>query len=856
METATPMLRQYHEIKSRHKDAILFFRLGDFYEMFFDDAKQASSILDLVLTSRGSDTSGKIPMCGIPYHSSDNYIAKLIKAGQKVAICEQIEDPAVAKGIVKRDVIRVITAGTYLDEATDARYLLSLYMDSRFRGNDNQIQFGVAFVDTCGGAIYSNALTGHQAIELIAKLPIYECVYPESSDEAIKNFLAHPLLKARNMALSPVGDWSFNSELARKNLCDHFGVHSLKGFGIDDLPSAQAASGALLEYLKHTNKQPLKHINKISLYAHDEYVFISPAAHYGLEMESLLKTLDLTLTPMGRRAFRFWLYHPLKDVAAIQQRQEAVTWMKDHPRLVEKLGECLKNLPDLEKALSRLACNCSSVKDLLALRQGFLRAPLIQEILNGFPTKAFGNDRLLMVEDLPVLRELLTKTINPDVPLAKPEGKIVQTGIDHELDELRGLQDNGRQWLANYQAQEIKRTGISSLKVGFNNVFGYYIEITKTHQKAAPDNYIRKQTLANGERYITPELKEYEEKFLFAQDKILAIERRILSQIEKALLDETMAIHRFCQQIAFIDCLWSLSQLACWPGYVMPIINHDDVINIKDGRHPVVEKTVADNFTANDTLLDCHANQLIILTGPNMAGKSTYIRQTAILVIMAQMGAPIPASSATIGIADKIFARIGAHDEIAKGQSTFMVEMTETADLLNNLTPRSLIILDEIGRGTSTSDGLSLAWALAEYMHQQKVRTLFATHFHELVGLAEKFEGIKNYNVAVKEWKDKIIFMHKIVPGGSDDSYGIYVAKLAGIPEAVIKRSKEILSELELGSALPKTKTEKQMNLFAPTVNPVMEDIKEELSKLDVNGLTPIEALRKLDEIKKKLHER
>lgn len=838
--TATPMLKQYLEIKARHTDAILFFRLGDFYEMFFEDAKTASSILDLVLTSRGQESTGKIPMCGIPYHSAENYIAKLIKAGLKVAICEQVEDVSSAKGIVKRDVIRIVTAGTYLDDSADSRYILSLI--------SNGDHFGVAFIDSCGGTILANTFTQQETVELLAKLPIYECVYPQAQEEHIRHWLDHPSIKQKNLCLSPYGDWAYNADLAKKSLNTHFATHSLKGFGIDEQPLTISACGALLEYLKTVSKKPLHHIDKISLYTQSDYVFISPAAHYGLELDSLLKTLDQTQTPMGKRHFRFWLYHPLKDVSAIIKRQEAAQALQQQSSAQVQLHDTLKNLPDLEKALSRLSNGSSSVKDILAIRQSLLRVPLIAEIV--LPL----SNNLLHIDDLTDLRELLVKTINPDVPLAKPEGKIIQQGVDAALDELRNIMENGKEWLANYQAEQIKLTGINSLKVGFNNVFGFYIEISKANQKNAPINYIRKQTLVNGERFITPELKEYEEKFLSAQDKILAIERRILATVETAILDKSMGLHALCEQIARIDCLLSISRTANWDQYIFPQVNESYILDIKDGRHPVVEKNVTDTFIANDTLLDTEDHHLIILTGPNMAGKSTYIRQTAILMIMAQTGMAIPASSATIGYADKIFTRIGAHDEISKGQSTFMVEMTETADILNNLTARSLVILDEIGRGTSTSDGLSLAWGLAEHMHAKRVRTLFATHFHELVALADQFTGIKNYNVAVKEWKDRIIFMHKIVPGGSDDSYGIYVAKLAGIPESVIKRSKEILAELEIGTPSPSVKKPSaQLNLFTPTVDVAAQEIREALEGLDINTLTPIEALKKLDELKKRL---
>jgi len=839
METAaTPMVKQYQEIKSRHQDCILFFRLGDFYEMFFEDAIQASSILDLVLTSRGQDGSGKIPMCGIPYHSADNYIARLIKSGKKVAICEQVEDTATAKGLVKRDVIRVITAGTYLDDATDCRWLLSL-APCKDGG------FGFACSNTTSGTLLTNTIKNlHQAVELLSKLNVAECIFPQSQSTRIHELLSHPLLKLKNILLTDYHDWCFNADMAKKTLCNHFGVLNLNGFGIDDMPTSQSACGALLEYMRQTSKTELKHINQIAIYAHDEYVFISPAAHYGLELDAVLKSLDLTTTPMGRRLFRFWLYHPLKDIIALQERQAAISILNTNIQHAQMLSERLALMPDLEKALTRISGRCAGIKDILNLRQGLLRAPLIQEIL------AQINHPLLAINDLPSLRSLLSQTINADVPLGKPEGKIIAPGIDPELDELRSLAENGRQWLLSYQAEQIKLTGINSLKVGFNNVFGYYIEISKAQQKSVPATFIRKQTLINAERYITPELKIYEEKILTAQDKILTIEKRILSSIEEQILSNAQQLQLYAQQIALIDCLLSLQKLYQRDGYILPTLNHDDAIDIKDGRHPLVEKSV-NGFTPNDTVLNTTDQHLIVLTGPNMAGKSTFIRQSALLIILSQMGSPIPAKEAIIGICDKIFTRIGAHDDIAKGQSTFMVEMTECAHILNNLTPRSLVILDEVGRGTSTSDGLSLAWALAEYMHAQKVRTLFATHFHELVELAQQHEGIKNYNVAVKEWKDKIIFLHKIIPGGSDDSYGIYVAKLAGIPTSIIKRSKEILSEIEIGTSSPFRNSQQQLNLFSPENNAVAQEINHKLRSININEVTPLEALKILDDLKK-----
>ncbi len=850
MEKTTPMLKQYHSIKAKHKECILFFRLGDFYEMFYEDAKVASSILDLVLTSRGKDNAGKIPMCGIPYHAADNYIAKLIKAGQKVAICEQVEDPSASKGIVKRDVVRTITSGTFIDDqSNDSRYLLAL--------SPNKTAIGIAFIDTATGTIHTNQYPDpYKTIELIAKLPVYECIFPEADEEKVKSMFDHPILKSKRIALSSYQDWCFNSDIAKKTLCEHFATHNLRGFGIEDLNLAQSSCGGLLEYLKQMNRQPLRHIDKLSLYADNQFVFISPAAQYGLELELLRKTLDHTLTPMGKRMFRFWLYHPLRNPPAILQRQYAVTLLKERNDLHEELTQqLLRNIPDMEKSLSRLSYGYMSVKDILSIRNCLDRLPQIIKAIYPLNNK----NSLFTLDDVQTLRELLEQIIAQDVPLGHYEGKVIKKGYHKELDDLRNIQENGQQWLKKLQAEEIKRTGINSLKIGFNKVFGYYIEITKANTHLAPHDYIRKQTLVNAERYITPQLKEFEEKILTAKDKVIAIEQEILQTVQKEILKNSINLHNLCNQLATIDCLCSLATLAKQEGYVNPEINDSNAIYIKDGRHPMVEQTCVENFTPNDLLLDDRENHLIILTGPNMSGKSTYIRQSAILVIMAQMGSYIPASQATIGAADKIFTRIGAHDDITKAQSTFMVEMTEAADILNNLTPKSLVILDEIGRGTSTFDGLSLAWALAEHLQNEKTRTLFATHFHELTALANEHQGTKNYNVAVKEWKDKIIFLHKIIPGGTDDSYGIYVAKLAGIPEVVIKRSRQILTQLEMQENLKEKisnkipKRETQLPLFSKTTTVFDEEalaIKEAVEKIDLENTTPIEALNKLQELK------
>ena len=849
MNTATtPMLKQYQLIKSKHKDSLLFFRLGDFYEMFYDDAKTAAKTLNLVLTSRGSDKSGKIPMCGVPYHAADVYISRLIKAGYKIAICEQVEDPALAKGIVKRQVIRTITAGTFIDEKSNqARYLVCI---CPCKGS-----IGIAFTDTTSGSIQSNEYPDiFTAVEIISRLPVYECLYPADSQEQIQGFFKHPLLKIKNVTLSQFQEWSFNPEIARRAIAEHFNTPVLKGFGIEDKPGAIAACGALIEYLKNVHKQPLQHIDKICLYSDTEYMFISPQAVYGLGLDSLLHIIDKTSTAMGKRKLQYWLYHPLKDPAPILQRQQAVKILKQELSIQEKLAGLLKNVPDIDKSLSRISCGYTHARDLLALRNALSLFVGIQDVIK---TIAHRN-RLFCLVDVPDMRKFLEKTINPDIPLSKPEGKVINTGVDEELDRLKKLQENAKSELREFQARQIEKTGINSLKVGFNKVFGYYIEITKTNLRRVPEDYIRKQTLVNAERFITPELKKFEEDMLSASEKILKIENRIIKDIEKALLDRTAALHMFSDSLARLDALVSLSFVAQNPGYITPAIDKGTQIILKDARHPVVEQSLDTSFIPNDTLLDCEENHLLIITGPNMSGKSTYIRQTAILVILAQIGSFIPASSARIGIVDKVFTRIGAHDEITKAQSTFMVEMSETASILNNLSGHSLVILDEIGRGTSTFDGLSLAWAVGEYLQTKKVRTLFATHFHELTSLAKESKGTKNYNVQVKEWNSEIVFLHKIIPGGTDDSYGIYVAKLAGVPQEVLKRAKQVLTQLEIYGKITedirgKSLKETQLSLFADRENAELRKIKEKLNTVDLNVLTPLQAFKMICEWKENL---
>jgi len=847
MENLTPMLKQYYEVKNKYPDSILFFRLGDFYEMFYDDARKACGILNVVLTSRDAGKSGKAPMCGIPYHAADTYIARLIKAGQKVAVCEQIEDPALAKGIVKREVIRVITSGTFIDETSpDARSLACLsYSDKKI---------GLAFTNTANGAIKTQEYASpNQIIEILAKSFISECVFPANQENKIRIIFQNSILKNRSITLSPFEDWAFNTDLSRKTLCAHFQTQSLRGFGIEDLPAAVSASGALLEYLKQMHKQPLRHIDKISLDLDSEYVFISPAACFGLELESLFKTINHTRCSLGRRKLRDWLYHPLKNPTEILKRQKAVSMLKENNQIQENLGRLLSGMPDIEKSLTRISCATSSARDLLALRQALIALPEIEKIICSLKDKNY----FFNIQDIPQLREYLQKTINPEIPLSHPEGKIINRGFHTELDALKDIRENGNSWLKKLQAQEIQRSGIHSLKIGFNSVFGYYIEISKSYLNRVPAEYIRKQTLSNAERFITQELKDFEDKMLTADDQILKIEKEIIVEIHRIILDNSPLLHNLSAQIAALDCLYSLCALSQSPGYIPPRINESLEIDIKDGRHPVVEKSISESFIPNDTFLDCAQNHLVILTGPNMAGKSTYIRQAAILVILAQIGSYIPASSACIGITDKIFTRIGAHDEITRGQSTFMVEMSETAEILNNLSQRSLLVLDEIGRGTSTFDGLSLAWAIAEFLARHKIRTLFATHFHELTALSEEFSGVKNFNVSVREWNEEIIFLHKIIPGGTDDSYGIYVAKLAGIPREVVGRAQKILARLEISGDLQtkirsRVPEEEQFSLFRGNNNGLCEEIRNEIMNIKIDALTPLEALNKLQQLKKK----
>ncbi len=862
------MLKQYNEMKKAHPGYILFFRLGDFYEMFYDDAKTASRILDLVLTSRSAGSAGKVPMCGIPYHAADSYIARLIKAGQKVAICEQVEDPAKAKGLVKRDVIRLITSGTFIDEnASDSRYLVSIYPDKK--------GVGISFIDYAGGGtIHTNRFQSMEKVaELISGLPVYECIFPAGKKEFIEEFFSQPLVRLKKITLTECEDWTFNTEIARKSLCDHFKTATLAGFGIDDIPLAIRSSGGLLEYLRQVNKKPLSHITKISLYTDTDYLYISPFATYSLEIDHLVSTLDNTVTPMGKRMMRYWVYHPLLDIQKIKERQDAVQSLIDSSDLRSEIVEALKGITDVEKSVSKISCDYGSVvKDILAVNNFLIKIPVLLRILKG---KGGDNRFFTAVKDIPELRDFLSKTVETNIPVTGYEGRFVKAGYSREMDELRSIRDNVKEWLRNMQKEEIKRTGINSLKIGYNSVFGYYIEVTKANLSLVPGDYIRKQTLVNAERFVTPQLKEFEDRILTAEEKILAIENEVIELVKREIIKYAGEIYSIASSIAALDVLCSLASAASANDYVRAEVNESFDIVIKNGRHPVVERTIEEFFVPNDTLLNNRDDHFLVITGPNMSGKSTYIRQSALIVIMAQMGSFVPADSAKIGLVDKIFTRIGARDEISRGQSTFMVEMTETADIINNLSPRSLVVLDEIGRGTSTYDGFSLAWAVAEYLVKQKVRTLFATHFHELTGLSEGNKGVKNYNVAVSEsraastqtGKRDVVFLHKIMHGGTDKSYGIYVAQIAGIPSEIIKRADEILSKLELQGTLrehiigemhadvPSLFGEQRKSPYQELKEEIdaLKKVKEEVLSIDVDNTPPLEVSVKLKKIQERI---
>jgi len=862
MSKLTPMLRQYIGIKNEYPDAILFFRMGDFYEMFFDDARIAAKILGITLTARGTYNGEKVPMCGIPHHAYRNYIGKLVDSGRKVAVCEQVEDPKESKGVVKREVVRLVTPGSVVDEG-DMDDKTNLYMAAISEGDE---RYGLAHADLSTGEFRVTEVESfNELLEELGRIDPTELLIPENDNLAGKKELS-------NYQLEILGKYSFDPRQAEGLLKEQLGVRSLTGFGCQDMPAGIIAAGALVHYFRDTQKGPPEHIKEIVSYRIGDFMFLDESTCAHLELlktmrrqsvkGSLFQIIDRTVTPMGSRLLKKWIAYPLIDLEKIRERLGAVSSLKDAPMFREKIREELKEIYDLERLNGRIALGRANARDLLALKHSIQRIPSIKNALSG-STSTLLSEIAMTLDSLDDIAVLIDEAIYDDPPVSVKEGGIIKDGYDDELDRLISLSRDGKSWIADFAASEQKRTKISSLKVGFNRVFGYYIEISRTNLHLVPPDYVRKQTLVNGERYITEDLKTMEEQVLGAEEKRVVLEFEIFDRIRKKIALENQRIKQTATLISRIDVIHGLAETAEMNDYIAPEVNDGNGIDIVDGRHPVIEQTVKDeDFVPNDISLDSKEQQVLIITGPNMAGKSTILRQTAISVLMAQMGSFVPASGAVIGVVDRIFTRVGASDDLAKGQSTFMVEMNETANILRHATPKSLVILDEIGRGTSTYDGLSIAWAVAEALHDRGgkgVRTLFATHYHELTELVATKQRVKNFNIAVREWNDRIIFLRKIVPGGTSRSYGIQVARIAGLPGNVLKRAKEILDNLEsaeldevgrprLAHTFPEKKEGDvvQLGLFGSQDHKLREWIRD----MDISKMTPLDALVELNKLK------
>ena len=877
----TPMMKQYMQTKEEYKDCILFYRLGDFYEMFFDDALTASKELEITLTGKNCGLEERAPMCGIPYHAVDSYLNRLVSKGYKVAICEQVEDPKTAKGIVKREVIRVVTPGTNLDtqglDETKNNYIMCIvYMADRY---------GLSVADVTTGEYLVTELDSQTKLmdELYKFMPseivCNEAFYMSGLDlDDLKNRL--------HMAIYSLEAWYFDDALCRETLQEHFKVASLEGIGLSDYECGMIASGALLKYLEETQKNSLSHMSRLTRYATGNYMVLDSATRRNLELVetlrekqkrgSLLWVLDKTKTAMGARTLRKYVEQPLIDKESIVKRLDAVAELKDNAICREEIREYLNPVYDLERLVGKITYQSANPRDLIAFQSSLSMLPSVKCIL-----KDMESDLLKEIyEELDPLEELcdlVGRAIQEEPPLAMKEGGIIKDGYNEEVDRLRKAKSEGKNWLADLETKEREKTGIKNLRIRYNKVFGYYLEVTNSSKDLVPDYYTRKQTLANAERYIIPELKELEDTILGAEDKLCALEYELYCEVRNTIAAELTRIQRTAKAVAKLDVIASLALVAERNNYVRPKINEKGVIDIRDGRHPVVEKMIPnDMFIANDTYLDDKKQRISIITGPNMAGKSTYMRQAALIVLMAQLGSFVPASSANIGLVDRIFTRVGASDDLASGQSTFMVEMNEVANILRNATSKSLLILDEIGRGTSTFDGLSIAWAVVEYISNSKLlgaKTLFATHYHELTELEGKISNVNNYCIAVKEKGDDIVFLRKIVKGGADKSYGIQVAKLAGVPNPVINRAKEIVEELvtaditgkvkdiAVQGSETKKKTQKKLDEVDLTQFSLFDTVKDddvlnELKELDISHMTPMDAMNKLYQLQNKLRNR
>lgn len=857
----TPLMKQYNSIKAKYPDAVLLFRVGDFYETFGEDAKVAARILGIVLTKRGSGSESETALAGFPHHSLNTYLPKLVKAGLRVAICDQLEDPKLTKKIVKRGVTELVTPGVSMnDEVLQSRknnFLCAIHFDRK--------KLGISFLDVSTGEFLCSEGDAEHVEKLIQSFSPSEVLVEKRHKETfLEKF-------GRGFYTFYLDDWVFREDASNDILNSHFEVSSLKGFGIHDLKAGRIAAGVALHYLAETEHNKLEHIISIHRLMEDEYVWMDRFTMHNLELHqpatpggvSLLDIIDKTVSPMGSRMMKRWLALPLNNPDRIRNRHEMVKFLIQNQDLREFLKEQMDAMSDFERLISKVATARIGPREMVLLKDSLARIPGIRKQAEISAHKAF-RDR---VGELDICEELVKKvsqTLQQEAPVNVAKGNAIQTGVSDELDELRQISSSGKQYLDELVEREIERTGISSLKIAFNNVFGYYIEVRNTHKDKVPEEWIRKQTLVSAERYITEELKEYESKILGAQEKIGVLEAQIYNELVSFVLPYIGRIQKNASIIAQIDCLSSFAALALQNNYVRPVIDESTDVEISLGRHPVIEKQLppGEDYIANDLVLNQNLQQIIMITGPNMSGKSAILRQTALIVLLAQIGSYVPAQNARIGIVDRIFTRVGASDNISMGESTFMVEMNETANILNNLSERSLILLDEIGRGTSTYDGISIAWAIAEYLHEHPTRakTLFATHYHELNDMSESFERIKNFNVSVKELKDKVIFLRKLVPGGSKHSFGIHVAKLAGMPGPVLHRANKLLKHLEKSHASEeiqeklKNASEQEIQLsFINLDDPLLEEIKDEILSTDINSLTPIEALMKLNEIKRML---
>ena len=865
---STPLMKQYQQVKAKHPDTILLFRMGDFFETFEEDAKLAAKVLGITLTKRGNGAAGEIPLAGFPHHALDAYLPKLLKAGHRVAICEQLEDPKLAKGIVKRGVIEVVTPGVAFSEKVldqkQNNYLAAVALPSPLATGEQTV--GFAFIDVSTAEFGVSEFPLKSLADQIGTLQPSELLVQKRDLEGIES-----LLRERFHGLyTKVDDWVFNVDYGYELLVNHFKTQSLKGFGVEELRLGIVAAGAVMNYLQETQKANLPHIGKVTPHDISDYMVLDASTKRNLEITSsisgaadgtLFSVLDRTQTPMGGRLLKAWINRPLKKLAPIHARLDAVGELFGHDSARKTIRELLGQIGDLERLTAKIATARANPRELKQLERYLNHIPAVQTALAGLSSSTLKGQKARL-NPLPEVVRTLHEAVEEDPPLSLADGGVIRKGFNAELDELRALAFSGKDWIAKLQQQERQRTGIPSLKVGYNNVFGYYIEITNTHKDKVPAEYIRKQTLTNAERYVTPELKEYEEKVLHAEEKILALETRLFNELRAAVAEQSTSIMENAHVLATVDCFVSLADVAVENDYVAPEIDESQRLIIKEGRHPVIERLLppGERYTPNSAVMDTEQNQILIVTGPNMSGKSSYLRQVGLIVLLAQTGSFVPASEATVGIVDRIYTRVGASDNIALGESTFLVEMHEAANIANTASQRSLILLDEIGRGTSTFDGISIAWALTEYLHNKiGAKTLFATHYHELNELAEIFPRVKNYKVDVREYGDKVIFLHKVVPGTADHSYGIQVAQMAGLPEEVTDRAKSILknledSELNVYSSGKKVKgrippPEIQMTLFE------MKDerLREEIRKLEVEKMTPLEALQKLAEIRKKL---